>query len=452
MKSLKRIILEEWTSLNEMGQIGQIFHFANLRNIKEILKSNRINFSTHLGTGADDRQSKGFYFLSLSRTKSAQAGYGRGQAGTSQGFPAGVVARINFDHRKLRSKFKSAPVDYWQRKDIEQMKKMGLRPDDIMHRMMRDFEYEDRLFSDKPILENASQYITSISIHIPKDFEYGYQVRDILRAAQERNIQVYVYGNINDFNYERTENNINDKFVNAPDEVDPYNPPERGVDKDFLYKVLALVLYDSESARELNSGALASKIHPLIKQYNVPIEPDESFVFKVWDYMKSLQYLWPESAGFVDYLSSISADIHNLSKSGRSSPDRQTLFILSTALKRSGIKTIKDYVLFKVLEMKPPNTQKFNWANTHSIKIGNSIIDNTSPMKSVYQVNPFSLRGHVFKADEDFIYNIYSNNKPIGELVNYLMNKYTDKKVSSIIKIATDNEGEIVKGVREPES
>lgn len=97
-----------------------------------------------------------------------------------EGSIAGVL--FTLDGTKLGQRYKGSPVDYWEN--------MGGDTD-------RRRESEDRIFSDKPYIENAAQYIIKIDILTSEDYKDNSKVitdlRTIYMTAKKLQIPTFIY-------------------------------------------------------------------------------------------------------------------------------------------------------------------------------------------------------------------------------------------------------------------
>ena len=62
--------------------------------------------SAKVGSGADDLSSKYDFYISFTRSKSSQEGFGYTSTRST-------IARIEFDGDKLSNNFSGKPVNYW---------------------------------------------------------------------------------------------------------------------------------------------------------------------------------------------------------------------------------------------------------------------------------------------------------------------------------------------------
>ena len=128
--------------LNE-GITEVIYHRTYLDPLIRILQTNKILLSVSFHTPANSYSKKGYY-LSFSRTKNSRLGYLKN---------AQVV--IEFDGKMLGTKYKGGSVDFkWSFLD----KKTTPNTRDDAD------EYEERIFSNEPYIENIDKYIKNIDI------------------------------------------------------------------------------------------------------------------------------------------------------------------------------------------------------------------------------------------------------------------------------------------------
>jgi hypothetical protein len=71
-----------------------------------------------------------------------------------------MAAYMVLDGRKLGERFKGGPVDYWVGSGGE-----GFKPE------YKKTEVEDRLFTNKPVIKDATQYIESIHVSVPLEMK-----------------------------------------------------------------------------------------------------------------------------------------------------------------------------------------------------------------------------------------------------------------------------------------
>lgn len=255
-ESLDKFLMKEALS-------SKVYHFTSIKSAFNILKTNEMFCQSSLATGADDYSDKYKFYVSFTRVKSPKEGFGYNS------YRRKSFARIEFDGDKLNNNFSGRPVDYWNSdaltnkrkymKDVTNQKaykyvpydgndnvdakdmngvykydfkypredspmyasfdgkiykKEQIIPDDIQHHVFN--EIEDRIQTNKPIIENIDKYITRVDILIDRDSE---NKDDIVYA---RNLSfskwVFVYDNMNDF-IMQSENTVN-KEIQDDDSIE----------------------------------------------------------------------------------------------------------------------------------------------------------------------------------------------------------------------------------------
>jgi hypothetical protein len=120
-----------------------VYHATQTSSAYQILKTNKFKLTSPIGS---DKMVKGkksqMFYLSTTRSK-----HGR----YHQMNLAGAI--LELDGRKLANNYKGQPIDYWG-PEFRKVDPTG-------------FESEDRIFSPKPEIPNASKYIKSIHVLLP---------------------------------------------------------------------------------------------------------------------------------------------------------------------------------------------------------------------------------------------------------------------------------------------
>lgn len=255
-ESLDKFLMKEALS-------SKVYHFTSIKSAFNILKTNEMFCQSSLATAADDYSDKYKFYVSFTRVKSPKEGFGYNS------YRRKSFARIEFDGDELNNNFSGRPVDYWNSdsltnkrkymKDVTNQKaykyvpydgndnvdakdmngvykydfkypkenspmyasfdgkiykKEQIIPDDIQHHVFN--EIEDRIQTNKPIIENINKYITRVDILIDRDSE---NKDDIVYA---RNLSfskfVFVYDNMNDF-IMQSENTVN-KEIQDDDSIE----------------------------------------------------------------------------------------------------------------------------------------------------------------------------------------------------------------------------------------
>jgi hypothetical protein len=232
---MKIIITEEQIKkiIREGTNRGEVYHYTT--RILKILSDNKINLSSNLGSDEDQFGNK-YFFLSLSRTPSTKIGYG-----------VHHNYRLVLDGNKLNQNFKSIPVDYWK--------------GDWKY---NEYEYEDRIVSDKPTIDNISKYI--IRIEVVTDYKIKEVFYKILELAKQKNIPVFFYENKKDLRLKQ--NNINFEIENTPNTSQNIQDFSKYEYKTELVSILSIVLYEKDILN--NKQVLEKKFNKLTELYNLP--------------------------------------------------------------------------------------------------------------------------------------------------------------------------------------
>jgi hypothetical protein len=152
---LKEYIQKQVKSLLKEAVTDEVYHFTFLSNIINILQSNQFQFG--LNNDPDDRNTdeinlKYKYYMSVSRTNSSKVGLLSFDDDirklSMEDYDLDFMVRLKLDGRLLSQNYKGVPFNYFK------------------HVYLKDksHEYEDRILSNKPTIENFSKYITQIDI------------------------------------------------------------------------------------------------------------------------------------------------------------------------------------------------------------------------------------------------------------------------------------------------
>lgn len=141
MKVAKQLIMKEIKQLLNEILTDILYHFSGIDRIENILKTNKFLTTAAFATQSEVEQNKGkFYFLSTARST-----FGKYSDSMESGFGYVVL-----DGRKLGHTFSGTAVDYWG----ETFRKAN----------KGKHEEEDRIFTNKPFIENARKYILEIHL------------------------------------------------------------------------------------------------------------------------------------------------------------------------------------------------------------------------------------------------------------------------------------------------
>jgi len=207
---IKAIIAEELQSLNE-GLSDIVYHFTHVGNIPNILTTNKINTSNNLGTPADAQKDKGRAFYFSTQRSKGKAGYG---------YAHGSDAVLVLDGKKLMHRYKGFPTDYWN----WSMSRKNYDSDNAYINALRSKEMEDRIVTDKPYIEPASDYILEIHVDLSNPWYIKKsKAIDIEKFARFTGIPIYFYDDKNQYQLQnkakaKPPEEINTKFKSEDDD------------------------------------------------------------------------------------------------------------------------------------------------------------------------------------------------------------------------------------------
>lgn len=250
-ESLDKFLMKEALS-------SKVYHFTSIKSAFNILKTNEMFCQSSLATSSDDYSDKYKFYISFTRVKSPKEGFGYNS------YKSSSFARIEFDGDKLNNNFSGRPVDYWNSdalsgkrkymKDVTNQKaykyvpydgndnvdakdmnglnkyefkypiedspmyasfdgkiykKEQIIPNEIQHHVFN--EIEDRIQTNKPIIENINKYITRVDILI--DRNSGSKDEIVYARNLSFSKFVFVYDNMKDF-IMQSENTVNKEIQN----------------------------------------------------------------------------------------------------------------------------------------------------------------------------------------------------------------------------------------------
>ena len=391
-------ILPLYNQLITEGLSPEEFHATYLHNIINILETDKINLSSSLGTQADKKGDK-FFFLSLSRTGSPKLAFG--QRGST-------LARIVFDGNKLNNNYKSIPVDYWGLK--------GMPNGDA-------FEYEDRLVTDKPVIDNVSRYILRIDIVTDYSEADVFRIKKVLALGSSKNIPINVYGSPNDM--VKKTNLINDKILSAKSDYEDtgsnYEP------KVNLMDVIAVLMVKPEYFNDGGYDKFIDDFNDFIATSGF----EYSEADKVYERMRKMYYYKQ------DIISSMSSEFHNYFKRGVGGKFRDDVKLLVRDMRKWGVSNIGDLIDIKLFGIKPKGPFK-DYTKTFFLYEydyeGNWVLANNVTLdKTRIYFNTINYGGYLSKEDMDVFFDYRQEGKRIYDFINYLLNRYTFEKVQELI-------------------
>jgi len=170
-------LLESFNQFLEESVTDVVFHGTEFSTLLVVLKNNKFTTSVAKGISSDERDNKGrIYYFSTARSITSTYLTGLGSR----------AVLLKLDGRKLSQRYKSTPVDYYNKFD----KSTGGYD-----------EMEDRIVTDKPSIDNALSYILEIHC-LAKYAETTEQAQDYYKVqsiANKNNIPIYFYTDSDSF-------------------------------------------------------------------------------------------------------------------------------------------------------------------------------------------------------------------------------------------------------------
>lgn len=425
------------------------YHFTGFNTAYEICKNNTIPLAPSLGKAAErGMNGNRLYFMSFTRRRNGKVGYSRGRN-----------VRIAFDGTLLNQQFKAKAVDYWgdsmgkqsmyrklynydereQAKENdkkipsikynnaqspENLTRFGKKKDesdeDYQKRQEHEvydaynsqFESEDRLFTNKPYIENAFKYILSIDILIdPSKKNEIIQARNIYFTDFKKKVRIY--DNEHDFNSINGKT-INDKFEwegeynelgkHSLDDNTMYTRSYHGIDilADFF-----IFLYHNKFVDKKN---IASTIRKMLQNGNLPYyERQINKILK--EVEKGINNLWwtytdTEYAKFFKLIQ----DAYEM----RTEKGQEIVRFLTDWYKMQGFKSTQDFIKKLNYNINPNNLDLYdNQVKKKFLTYDNRIIilnPDTEDFWKVIGYNEDYEKEYITQPIENYV---YENNIPI---------------------------------------
>ncbi|PNX49201.1 MAG: hypothetical protein BV459_00580 [Thermoplasmata archaeon M11B2D] len=229
MKTFKQFKSELCEGISDV-----LYHSTYGERAANILRTNRFVLSVAVDSASElslssNRKKLKFFFLSTSRSKT-------GAFQQSMEFASEATTFV-LDGRKLASNLSGSPIDYFK----------GTRE-------TKSAEAEDRIYSDKPEINNAAKYIKEIHIRANTATKNNKNLATIARIAKEKNIPLYLYTDGKDFVVQNKSKAItdHDKIVATLDSKEK-EPPVASYEVWTLDIMMAYLLSASANKKEFMS-------------------------------------------------------------------------------------------------------------------------------------------------------------------------------------------------------
>ena len=245
-----------------------LYHTTNAYRLESILSSDTFRLTAGIGTDAENATIKNPYFMSFARSMTSAYSQFRE--------PYAPATFMKIDGRKLSSNYSGKSVDYWftgEKRDTNYMK----------HN-----EMEDRIFSTKPEIKNATKYIDEIYIYVGEHkqtsifdiaalmkqgksqkeidtIRYNTFVtanlnpkeqiilRKVLILAKKKNIPIFLFNNANDLKSGNKKNIIKTSDIDLSAKSEKYGPDWYSSLNNSGWVTLIPILYYAKSKSVLNT-------------------------------------------------------------------------------------------------------------------------------------------------------------------------------------------------------
>lgn len=389
-ESLDKFLMKEALS-------SKVYHFTSIKSVFNILKTNEMFCQSSLATSADDYSDKYKFYISFTRVKSPKEGFGYNS------YKSSSFARIEFDGDKLNNNFNGRPVDYWNSdalsgkrkymKDVTNQKaykyvpydgndnvdakdmnglnkyefkypiedsplyasfdgkiykKEQIIPNEIQHHVFN--EIEDRIQTNKPIIENINKYITRVDILI--DRNSGSKDEIVYARNLSFSKFVFVYDNMKDF-IMQSENTVNKEIQNdesIENKIDLYKNVLRLSQNDYIGLLSSYLMLLTINEHDMNKKfKLVSNI----------LEDGNLGKYKRDVIKKISSYRW--GVNIEDCITSLKVSAQNISKEP-TREGQEVLYFMTSSMRKLGYKSFRDMYI----KIKERNSKKEPKIDTES--------------------------------------------------------------------------------------
>lgn len=167
------------TKLLNEGISSVLYYSESISDAINTLKTDKFSLFMAAGTDTETDLTDDLYFFSTTRSK----------IGGFHLNPYKNAMIFKLDGDKLRQRYKGRPVDYWG---------------PFWRSMPDKDEMEDRIFSSKPFIPNATSYILEMHIYVADEQRdddiakaLGSNVRKLMILGKKNDIPTYLYNDVN---------------------------------------------------------------------------------------------------------------------------------------------------------------------------------------------------------------------------------------------------------------
>ena len=224
MKRLVEHIVKGYLIKETLSRV--VYHFTGLQELYNILSTNKFQLNSDMYQSCETYSNKPYY-ICFTR-----------QYNNNLGYSGKCSVRIHLDGDLLNQQFSGKSVDYWASPYTEYKKKAREAEAQGLYKLQKDYEdyynspttktnmhkfhllnkveNEDRLFGDKPIIDNAIKYIKRIDI-LMSPFMSDEFLMSIKYIAEQRGMvdKLYIFKNQKDFNNPFSKNSFTIQIKSA---------------------------------------------------------------------------------------------------------------------------------------------------------------------------------------------------------------------------------------------
>jgi hypothetical protein len=314
--------------LNE-GITEVIYHRTYLSPLIRILKSGKILLSSSLHSPANSYDKRNFY-LSFSRTKNTRLGY-----------LSNAPVIIELDGKMLGTKYKGGPVDFnW----------VYLNKKTNPNTREESDEYEERIYSNKPYLENLNKYIKYIDI-IVENIETISQIKATKTPLLDK---IRVFNNKKDFSYGKNWKSIFE-YEDTTEDTKEFDFDTKYLNFDLLKDIIIVLLIGDKKIKdkEYVKNFFLKYINKFIDKSDKLKEIDDNRINSIiYDLPRKIEWINPNDRND-EFIVRLINNIQMLSTSSRKNEiSYEVLELLSDEMIKYKVTTIGDLIRVKRGEKK----------------------------------------------------------------------------------------------------
>lgn len=431
------MLLKWYDFIYETNITDVVYHRTGWIALEKILKSGKILLSSSVGSTADD-YSKYPYYLSFSRTKYPKLGFSK--------FAPAV---IEFDGRALKTKYKGKSVDYWS----------SLYKDATPQKRSEADEFEDRIFSKEPFLENLDKYVKNFYLIIMGGEDNKIATQNLIHRLKKIDSplinKIRIFKDEKDFLMNRNWMSVKDyNLTEKETPVSYYTMKDDKFSFDLFQKIMVVKFIGSKSfEKDYIRKELQEYIDKFIKMgaerlKELNEDEMENLIYYIQKNSMYDEYL----LGDWDWINHFESKLSNLTKhSDKTELNYLLLKVLSDEMLKYNVTSVEDLLWvkyghkgkYKDYLLRKAGKAKFVVKEDYSKRF---IFVHKSYDRYIISNRTFILKWFKLKQmDRDGIFDVAGSYEiEIKDIVNYLFNAYNEKKAKELINQILDEDYEMV--------